>query len=419
MLQQVDTAIAFIVLMLMLSLLVTSIVQAVSAVFDLRGRNLVRALADLFKQLDPSFRAKTKGGFKKWFAHPFTETTVATHLADAVATHPILAHTFTRAKAIRKNELLDVLEDLCSDNPNGRIDAGVRAKLKTMLASQLPLGAGSAEAARAVAAKVAAQFPETEKGVSKALADALGRASILEAGVQKWFDTVMDRASDIFTRWTRTITVATSILLVVVLQIDAGFLLQQISTNSEIRAGLTRMSDSALTRAQDLDKESHHSSEAVRTFVAEHKLAISSAALNGLSTVATCDQAKLWLDQQLPKGATSVQLTEEFAGECREAADKAAKQLESQVQTLRSELASTNLAFIPAGIFGSAEDRTISQKLKAWWNALSKPRHLLGTLAMVVLLSLGAPFWYNALKELSNLKPSITQKLEKESSGST
>jgi len=41
----------------------------------------------------------------------------------------------------------------------------------------------------------------------------------------------MDRASDIFTRWTRTITVAISILLVVVLQIDAGYLLQQISTN--------------------------------------------------------------------------------------------------------------------------------------------------------------------------------------------
>jgi hypothetical protein len=34
---------------------------------------------------------------------------------------------------------------------------------------------------------------------------------------------------------------------------------------------------------------------------------------------------------------------------------------------------------------------------------------------MVVLLSLGAPFWYNALKQLSNLKPSVTQKIEKES----
>jgi len=37
---------------------------------------------------------------------------------------------------------------------------------------------------------------------------------------------------------------------------------------------------------------------------------------------------------------------------------------------------------------------------------------------MVVLLSLGAPFWYNALKQLSTLKASGTQKIEKESATS-
>jgi hypothetical protein len=42
-------------------------------------------------------------------------------------------------------------------------------------------------------------------------------------------------------------------------------------------------------------------------------------------------------------------------------------------------------------------------------------RHLLGTLASVFLLSLGAPFWFNALKQMSNLKPAITSKIEKES----
>jgi len=100
MLQQLDIAIAFVVLMLMLSLLVTAIVQAISAVLDLRGKNLVRALADLFKQIDPGLRAKAGKNFRNWLAHPFTrETTLATQLADAIATHPILAHTFTRAKA--------------------------------------------------------------------------------------------------------------------------------------------------------------------------------------------------------------------------------------------------------------------------------------------------------------------------------
>src|SRR5437773_8367218 len=101
MLQQLDTAIAFVVVMLLLSLLVTALVQAISALLDLRGRNLTRALTDLFKQIDPELRKGfTASGFlakvKQWIAHPFSKTTFATKLADAVSQHPILAHTFTR-----------------------------------------------------------------------------------------------------------------------------------------------------------------------------------------------------------------------------------------------------------------------------------------------------------------------------------
>jgi hypothetical protein len=117
MLQQLDTAIAFVVVMLMLSLLVTAIVQAISALLDLRGKNLARALTDLFKQIDSDFREAPKNASRKfgdWFAHPFSKITPASKLADAVTTHPTVAHSFSRAKAIRKEELLDVLKDLCS-----------------------------------------------------------------------------------------------------------------------------------------------------------------------------------------------------------------------------------------------------------------------------------------------------------------
>jgi len=49
MFQQLDTAIAFVVVILMLSLLVTAIVQSISALLDLRGKNLTSALSDLFQ----------------------------------------------------------------------------------------------------------------------------------------------------------------------------------------------------------------------------------------------------------------------------------------------------------------------------------------------------------------------------------
>jgi hypothetical protein len=85
MLQQLDTAIGFVVVMLMLSLLVTAMVQVISALLDLRGKNLARALADLFNQLDAGFReafvsASWKGKLGDWLAHPFSRITVATKL---------------------------------------------------------------------------------------------------------------------------------------------------------------------------------------------------------------------------------------------------------------------------------------------------------------------------------------------------
>jgi hypothetical protein len=40
--------------------------------------------------------------------------------------------------------------------------------------------------------------------------------------------------------------------------------------------------------------------------------------------------------------------------------------------------------------------------------------HLWGTLASAALLSLGAPFWFNALKTLSNLRPVVASREQKE-----
>src|SRR5215475_5737282 len=53
MLSTLDTVIAFAVIMTVLSLLITIIVQMVSAAFSLRGKNLANALALTFQTIDP------------------------------------------------------------------------------------------------------------------------------------------------------------------------------------------------------------------------------------------------------------------------------------------------------------------------------------------------------------------------------
>ena len=47
-----------------------------------------------------------------------------------------------------------------------------------------------------------------------------------------------------------------------------------------------------------------------------------------------------------------------------------------------------------------------------YWAYWTDGMHILGMLMTVVFLSLGAPFWYNVLKQLSNLRPAIAQKVD-------
>ena len=54
MLKTLDTVVAFAVIMTVLSLLITLVVQMVSATLSLRGKNLANALALTFQTIDPS-----------------------------------------------------------------------------------------------------------------------------------------------------------------------------------------------------------------------------------------------------------------------------------------------------------------------------------------------------------------------------
>jgi hypothetical protein len=70
--------------------------------------------------------------------------------------------------------------------------------------------------------------------------------------MSQWFNTIMDRLSDIFTRKTRVIIVVISMLLVTALQIDSGDILWQIVHSPELRAKLTAMSENELAQGDRL-----------------------------------------------------------------------------------------------------------------------------------------------------------------------
>ena len=182
MLEQIDTAIAFSVVMLMLSLIVTAVVQVISALTDLRGRNLASGLGNLFHQVEPAFRQKLVGG-----------STIAEYLAEIVVKHPAVAHAGTRAKAISHGELMRVLRDLCSDNHAAPIDEIIKTELKDLLDARVPGGAETLDAARAIADQLGAKFPALKDEIKVTVDAAYATVSKLEQQIGQWFDTIMNR----------------------------------------------------------------------------------------------------------------------------------------------------------------------------------------------------------------------------------
>jgi hypothetical protein len=433
MLPQLDTAIAFVVVMLMLSLMVTAAVQMISAVLDLRGKNLARGLTDLFHQISPELRDPVaKVSWLERLAHPFTHRiTFGSRLAESVVQHPTIAQTFSRAKAIRPDELFAVLKDLSAATTAGNIDAYVKAKLQTLLAARLPGGATTVDAAQQLVDKLGNQFPNLQNEITVTVQSTLGSISRLEAGVGKWFDTIMDRASDIFTRWTRVITVAVAVLMVVSLHIDSGLILHQISTTPELKAGLAKMADVTLVQADKIFDNGNRATKALMAVADQHKGQDVEPVLRKAPNLVRCVEGSSWLEEnskvleQASKatipGSAVVSLEDEFEKACQEQTRLAMANSGDQLRNVSAQLAGTELRIIPHTVngrlvFGHDNNYPNAGLFGNWAAAYAFPRHLLGTMAMVCLLSLGAPFWFNALRQLSNLRPGISKKIEQEQS---
>lgn len=295
MFQQIDTVVAFAMIMLLLSLVITAVVQLVVSVLGLRGRNLLWALTQLLKEADPSVKAKAK------------------ELARGIVAHPVLATS--------TNRVLWLIDRLRGDRPplfnNGkRPPTAIRDKeIVLVLKSLLPTHT----------------------------ADDLAK---VEAGVKEWFETVMDAASEKFKLWSRWITVAGAVVLGFGFQVDSMEIFHRLSRDP-----------------------------AARTAVLEQ---VDEAKLRDLYTAA------------VPELSASSQ-----SEDARERLKKAGDALDSVLDEVYKTRV-VDLRWVGDGNRGRAG----------------------GKLLTVLLLSLGAPFWYGTLKNLVGLRSVVARKMAEKKEGS-
>jgi len=219
------------------------------------------------------------------------------------------------------------------------------------------------------------------------------------AAIEEWFDSFMTRVSQWFVMNTRWITVALAVVLSFTMHIDSVQVLKQLTEDNETRAKVLSMSASLL----DQTPESVGSVE-VRYSQALVELVGSNGAkfkdgtnASGLPKITKRSEASDWIGTHVKlsadKDALVTQYTDAVDKKLTEAIDKSI----DRAKTLQGHLTSAGISFPPKG--HTRDD----------WFAVNSP-HFWGMLASVLFLSLGAPFWFNLLKNMTSLKSAVAIK---------
>ena len=380
-LEHFDTILAFAAIMLLLSLLITTLVQFTIAALGLRRRNLLWGVR---RVLERSPRLKKH----------------ADAVAQAALSHPAVSYSKGSAEAIGSVELLGVIEDL-AENPEG-LDDSVRDALQGALASH-GITDDAIDQANRIAERLRARFPDQadriEETVQETLSDARQAASDLASDMNRWFETVMNSVSQRFRFQARVVTVALAVVFAFVLQIDAVELIKDLSTDSEVRAAIIQGMDVTMRRAETVLETGSTATAALESI--RTQLPQSAAVINIPSAIETREKGELWLRQLLEDDpgidAIVASYDDEFDRITRQELDR----LGIAAIELRDQLAESRLDLIPATLPSPEQ----------YWRALTWG-HLLGMLITAFLLSLGAPFWFSVIGSMAALRPMLAGKAD-------
>jgi len=397
MLQHFDTVMSFAVVMLLLSLLVTTLVQMIIAASGLRSSVLQGGLERLLTQ---SFPALTKEE--------------AATISKAVLRHPMIQHVKGRgATSIRKEELIRLLQDMAI-----RSTTHAPEKVKELIATahtalnkvtpvlQTPeVTTASETLKKAIEKAFPGQVSEVSRRVDEAVAG--GRQLMQEAG--SWFDAVMDRTTENFLAKTRWITAGVAAVLAFYLHVDSLSIIRQLASQPELRAKLIQSADATLQRAESAFAQTAEEKALGSASIAMVRAGLTNnpAALvltNMPANLVTRGAGEAWLRERLNNVASTNReaILAAYRSRFEENTQVWLGDLRHTALDLSTNLMQSDLIIIPSP----------TPKFSTY---IDKPGHFLGTVMTVFFLSLGAPFWYNALRQLANLRPAVAEKIEPKS----
>ncbi len=435
MLDSLDTLIAFVLIMLVVSLLITIAVQMMGAALNLRGCSVAKGLRQSLNAILPGFEAMGK------------------QFADHVLTGPLLSDSnakwlpdfWRRASAVRPDEVFDSIhriaigrkaasEEFRKSAQSLLVALGFDQKALEDAANEVTSVAENArkvaraamtgsDASGQTSSKAQTALDSVATGLHKlalaqggrAVAGVVVTASAIDTAYrqfQYWFEIGQERAGQWFTMHTRICTIFLAFIFAFWLQLDTIEIFKLVSTNRVVRDKLVAQASAVTSQAEkiigDGNKILQDALDAWRDAITDAN--IKQAVLE--VKVAPSD-SRGTLRQNVEKALDRAQIASKDAllvAFDKAVDDTAQKKLDDGAKDYSALKRSLN---------NTGFDLFINSNLGRWghgWCVDFWP-HSSGMLFSAALLSLGAPFWYNSLKGLTSLRSTVAQNISKEQVG--
>lgn len=405
MLAYLDTLIGFAVVMLGASLLITILTQMASALFSHRGANLRWGLETMFQHI-PDCPALNQLANAKMLA-----TDILTHplISDSIfSAWPLsLSKRMKLATAISPDELAAILKGLAATakyqgtaaspvafatNPAQEILALLSAR-NPSADRQIELLTGATTLANVTLPQVAPLLQDTVNSMK----DAAGQ---LEA----WFGATMGRVSARFTLYARIWTIGFAFVFAGITGMNAVTVISDLYSHGDFRQQMVGAAPQMIeTTKKVMPEDAKTVQEAVQS------------AMTGIYTAATA-KAVTEAAPAVTAKPKSIKTEDEGNTWIKTNVTDATQQADA-LAAFGKEIVAGSKALIQQRAQDAAEVRSILTKasfdvVKVRWGTDNPPKlpDVPGILATAALLSLGAPFWFNLLKSLTNLRPIVANK---------
>jgi hypothetical protein len=372
-LQTVDIVLAFSLIMLLLSMMVTVVVQMAISLSGLRGRNMLWGVGHLVATIAPELSSSE--------AEKLAQKVVG-HASLAVPSLPFWKHRLPRPPIkIEAKELLLVLDRI---RKSGELVTTTQQVVDDLFTGDAGEGSELARSLRLLES-VEAVAPEQAEALREAAERGLDQAKRIVVEVHDWFDGAMDRAAERFKLHTRWWTIFVAVVLAYGLGVDSIDVFAQLRANPQIATRIAMQS------------------EDVTALYDEAQAALAE------TEESPGDVPRRGGGNAPPRSDVAASNVTPPADDTQEALVKRLEKLAGVQSDLRCQLLDLDLTIFRnlrepqiagAGAACDAQEKTADASGSIPDPAEARGGHFFGQLMTVLLLSLGGPFWYGLIGKM-------------------